>query len=102
MSVRIDVPRERLADYCRKNGIRKLELFGSVLRDDFGPDSDVDVLVEFEPGRTPGWNFFTMHEELSEIFGRKVDLLTRAEVEGSSNYIFRRNALRQVETVYER
>lgn len=102
MIARIDVPHERIAEFCRKHGIRKLELFGSVLRDDFGPDSDVDVMVVFEPGRTPGWEFFTMDEELAEIFGRKVDLHTRQEVERSPNYIFRKSALSQVETVYER
>lgn len=56
--------------------IRRLSLFGSVLRDDFGPASDVDVLVEFEPGHVPGLAFFAMEEELSRIIGRKVDLNT--------------------------
>ncbi len=65
-----------MSDVCRRHHIRKLSLFGSVLRDDFGPDSDVDVLVEFEPGRTPGLAFFGMEIELSEILGRKVDLNT--------------------------
>ena len=73
---RIAINRDRLAEFCRRNHIRRLALFGSVLRDDFRPDSDVDVLVEFEPGRIPGLRFFTLERELSEILGRKVDLKT--------------------------
>jgi uncharacterized protein len=65
-----------LADFCRRNHIRKLALFGSVLRDDFRPESDVDVLVEFEPGHAPGLRFFALEKELSEFLGRKVDLNT--------------------------
>jgi uncharacterized protein len=76
MHVRIALDRERIADFCRRHHIRKLALFGSVLRDDFRPDSDVDVLVEFETGYTPGLAFFDMELELSGILGRKVDLNT--------------------------
>jgi hypothetical protein len=72
----IDVPRSALEDFCRRNHIRKLAFFGSVLRRDFRPDSDVDVLVEFEPGHVPGLAFFGLQEELSEMFGRPVDLHT--------------------------
>ncbi|MFH1144249.1 MAG: nucleotidyltransferase family protein [Candidatus Eisenbacteria bacterium] len=78
MAPRIGIDREKTAAVCRKYGIRRLALFGSVLRDDFGPGSDVDVLVEFEPGRIPG--FFGLHRierEIAELFGgRKIDLLT--------------------------
>ena len=77
MAVRIEVDHEKIAAFCRRNHIRKLAFFGSVIRDDFGPESDVDVLVEFEPGKTPGWAFFDMEHELSELLGRKVDLNTR-------------------------
>jgi predicted nucleotidyltransferase len=73
---RIDIPQEKIAEFCRRNHIRRLALFGSVLRDDFGPDSDVDVLVEFVPGTRVGLRFFAMERELSEILGRKVDLNT--------------------------
>ena len=76
MAPHIEIPKDRIAEFCRNNHIRRLALFGSVLRDDFGPDSDVDVLVEFEPGQTPGLRFFGMEIELSEILGRKVDLNT--------------------------
>jgi predicted nucleotidyltransferase len=73
---RIPVPHDRIAEFCRKHRIRRLAFFGSVLRDDFGPDSDVDVLVEFEPGARVGLKFFGMERELSEIIGRRVDLMT--------------------------
>ncbi len=73
---RIEVPREKIADLCRRHHIRRLALVGSVLRDDFRADSDVDVLVEFEPEHVPGLGFFAREAELSEILGRKVDLNT--------------------------
>ena len=72
----VEIPEEAVAEFCRQHGIRRLSLFGSILRDDFGPDSDVDVLVEFEPGTRVGLRFFTMERELSQLFGRKVDLNT--------------------------
>ena len=74
--VNIAVPPEQIEAFCRRHHIRRLAVFGSALRDDFGPDSDVDVLVEFEPGHTPGLAFFSMETELSEVLGRKVDLNT--------------------------
>ena len=75
---RIAVDRERLAEFCRKHHIRKLALFGSVLRDDFHPDSDIDVLVEFEPGHVPGFiRLASMEFELSALLdGRKVEMRT--------------------------
>jgi len=76
MSPRIPVDRQKVADFCRRHHIRKLALFGSVLREDFGPESDVDVLVEFEPGHVPGLAFIAMETELSAILGRKIDLNT--------------------------
>ncbi len=72
----IEMPQDKIAEFCRRNHIRKLSLFGSVVRDDFRPDSDVDVLVEFEPGHTPGLRFFALQAELSEILGHPVDLNT--------------------------
>src|SRR5215475_2459811 len=75
--IRIRVPRKKLEEFCRRNHIRKLAFFGSVLRDDFGPQSDVDVLVEFQRGKTPGLAFFGMGDELSALLGgRYVDLKT--------------------------
>jgi hypothetical protein len=93
---RIDVPRDRIVDFCRQNHIRRLAFFGSVLRDDFTPESDVDVLVEFEPGQTPGFAFFRMQDELSEILGRRVDLRTPNEL---SQY-FRDEVLAEAEELY--
>jgi predicted nucleotidyltransferase len=71
--VRIDVPTQRIAEFCRRTHIRRLAFFGSVLRDDFRPESDVDVLVEFEPGTRLGFPFFDIEQELSQILGRRVD-----------------------------
>ena len=73
---KINVPKAMIAEFCRRHHIRRLSLFGSVLREDFGPDSDVDVLVEFEPGARVGLRFFAMERELSELLGRAVDLNT--------------------------
>jgi uncharacterized protein len=68
--------RETITDLCRRHHVRKLALFGSALRDDFRADSDIDVLVEFEPEYIPGFAFFATQDELSELLGRKVDLHT--------------------------
>lgn len=74
---RIDIPKEKIAEFCRRNRIRRLALFGSVLRGDFHPDSDIDVLVEFEPGARVGMlRLAGMEIELSGLLGRKVDLNT--------------------------
>ena len=74
--IQLNIPREQIADFCRRNHIRKLSLFDSVVCEDFKPDSDVDVPVEFEPEYTPGLQFFSMQTELSQISGRPVDLNT--------------------------
>ncbi len=78
MNRNVVVAREKIADFCGRHYIRRLAVFGSALRDDFRPDSDIDILVEFLPGHTPGFfGLFDMEEELSAIFGgRKVDLRT--------------------------
>ena len=100
MNQNILIPEDRLAEFCRTNGIASLAVFGSALRDDFGPQSDLDFLVEFEPGQTPGLRFVTMAAELSELLGRHVDLLTRSSVERSPNYIRREEILRTAEVIY--
>lgn len=97
MSVKIDIPKEQIADFCRRHGIRKIAFFGSVLRDDFMPESDVDVLVEFKPGHTPGLAFFTMQRELSEILGRKVDLNTAGDLSPH----FRDEVLSEAQVLYD-
>jgi len=73
---KITIDRVRLTEFCQRNHIRKLSLFGSILRDDFRADSDVDVLVEFAPGHVPGLRSFALESELSLLLGRKVDLNT--------------------------
>ena len=99
MAVRIDTEPDKITDFCRKHHIRKLALFGSVLRDDFSADSDVDVLVEFDPQHIPGLiRLGGMAQDLSDILaGRKVDLLT---VEDISDY-FRDDVLAAAEVQYE-
>jgi predicted nucleotidyltransferase len=89
--------REALAALCRRHGIRRLALFGSVLRGDAGPDSDVDILVEFEPGRTPGLRFIAIQEELSTLLGRNVDLSTP----GFLSPHFRDRVVREALSLYE-
>ena len=93
---RPQLDRNKIADFCRRYRIRRLALFGSVLRDDFGPDSDVDVLVEFEAGATPGLAFFSIQRELSDLLERPVDLLTP----GCIRPAFRDEILNTAEDVY--
>jgi uncharacterized protein len=88
--------RGTIATFCQRHHIRTLSLFGSILRDDFGPESDVDVLVEFEAGQTPGFAFFVMQDELSQIFGRPADLHTVASL---SKY-FRDEVLAEAQVQY--
>jgi uncharacterized protein len=83
--------------FCRNHHIARLALFGSVLREDFSPHSDVDVLVEFEPGHTPAWEFFGMENELTTLFGRQVDLNTP----GFLGRYFRDQVLAEAVTLYE-
>ena len=98
MNSQVSIPRDALATFCRKHGIRRLSIFGSALREDFGPESDVDVLVEFEEGRVPGlFGFAGMELELSELFsGRKIDLRTPDDL---SRY-FRQEVLDMAEVQY--
>ena len=94
----IQVPNKELAAFCRRHHIRRLAFFGSVLRDDFTPDSDVDVLVEFEPGSVPGFfGLARMERELTALLGgRKVDLRTPEDL---SRY-FRQSVLDEAEVQY--
>ncbi len=96
--VNLDIPKKQLAEFCKKNHITKLSFFGSSLRDDFGPDSDVDVLVEFEAEAHVGLiGFAGLELELSEILGRKVDLNTPAFI---SKY-YREEVLAEAEVQYD-
>ena len=98
MNPKLSIPRAELAEFCRAHGIRRLSIFGSALRTDFGPASDVDVLVEFVPDRTPGLlGIAGMEIELSTLFGgRKVDLRTPEDL---SQY-FRQEVLEKAEVQY--
>jgi len=97
VALQIDVDDEVLQRFCRENRIRRLSLFGSVLRDDFGPESDVDVLVEFEPEARVGLMGLTRMElELTELLGRKVDLNTPAGLHRR----FRDRVLAEAEVLY--
>ncbi|MBM4140360.1 MAG: nucleotidyltransferase [Nitrospira sp.] len=91
--VHIEIPKERIVEFCQKWEIREFSFFGSVLKEDFGPDSDIDVLVTFdESTRHTLFDLVHMEEELKEIFGRDVDVVSRRGIESSRNYI-RKNAI---------
>ena len=92
----VRVPQARLDAFCRKRHISRLAFFGSVLRDDFGPESDIDVLVDFEPGYVPGLAFFDMQDELSKLLGRRVDLHTPADLSPR----FRESVVRESQALY--
>ncbi len=101
MSPKIDVDRERIADFCRRWAIVEFSLFGSILREDFRPDSDVDVLAAFAPDSHWGFDdLMKMEAELSRLFGRRVDLVERKAVERSRNYIRRNHILAGAEPIY--
>ena len=92
--IHLDLPMPAIAEFCKRWQIREFALFGSVLREDFRPDSDVDVLVTYMPTAHPSlFSLVQMEEELKKILGRDVDLVDRLSVESSENYIRRRNVL---------
>lgn len=97
MSARITIDKARIADFCRRHHIRHLALYGSVLRADFRADSDVDVLVDFAVGQTPGFfRLMEMEEELSALLGRKVDLRTPDDL----SHLFRERVIAEAEEQY--
>ena len=101
MTARIAIPAEGIAAFCERWQVTELALFGSVLREDFGPDSDIDVLVSFDQAaRHTLLDMVRMEEELKTLFGREVDLAERAGIEMSRNYIRRRAILQSAETIY--
>jgi predicted nucleotidyltransferase len=102
IATRISLPYEQIERFCRKWNITRFEVFGSVLRDDFDPErSDVDVMVTFAPGKTPGLACFGLEDELAQIFNRPVHLSTRRSVEQSNNWIRRQSILAEAQTAYE-
>ncbi len=101
VTAHIDLPMDAIADFCKRWKIREFALFGSVLRDDFRPDSDIDVLVSFEPNHP--WSLLDhvrMQDELGSMLGRSVDLLTRSSVERSDNPYRRDRILSSARTIY--
>jgi len=96
MNPSIPLPIDAIESFCRRHHVLRLAIFGSALREDFAADSDVDVLVEFDPQHVPGLAFFTMQDELSDLLGRRVDLHTRA----SLSRHFRDEVIREAEPVY--
>ena len=101
MTARIAVSPERIVAFCARWGVTELALFGSAVRDDFGPESDVDLLVSFDPGaRRTLFDIVRMEDELRAMFGRNVDLVTRAAIEGSRNPIRRNAILESAQVLY--
>lgn len=99
MNPQISIPKTRIASFCRTRGIRRLAVFGSALRSDFGPESDIDLLVEFEPGRTPGLiGLAGMELDLTRMLGRKVDLRTPEDL----SCYFRQQVVDEAQVQYER
>ncbi len=96
MRAAIRIDKEKIAEICRRYHIQKLSFFGSVLRNDFSPDSDVDVLVQYQPGQVVGFEVFDIEKELSALFGREVDLVTEKYL----NPRLRERVLRSAEVQY--
>ncbi|MBA4181488.1 MAG: hypothetical protein C0506_12935 [Anaerolinea sp.] len=96
----LDIDEAALRAFCEKWGVAELAVFGSVLRDDFGPESDVDFLVTYR-GRSPSYfDWLDMRQELSDLIGRRVDLAQRSEIERDQNWIRRRHILESARRVY--
>lgn len=97
----IDLPMEKIAEFCDRWQIAEFALFGSVLRDDFRPDSDIDVMVQFHPEAHPTFSTLDqMEAELKIIFDRDIDLITRQGIETSRNYLRRRDILSSAQVIY--
>ena len=101
MNAHIEIPSDKISAFCKRWQITELALFGSVLRNDFGRESDVDVLVSFGKGARPTlFDLDDMELELEGIFGRKVDLVSRRGVETSPNYLRRNRILKSAQVIY--
>ena len=96
----LDEIKSRLAPFCRRHGIARLEVFGSLPRGESQPGSDIDLLVTFQPQVHLGWDFFELHKEIEDILGCDVDLLTRRSVEQDENAIRRRSILQSTREIY--
>ena len=97
----IEIPTEKIADFCQRWKIIEFAFFGSVLRDDFRPDSDVDILVTFDPdAHRTLFDMVDMQDELEAMFGRKVDLVSKRGIEHSRNYLRRKTILNSAQIIY--
>ncbi len=96
----LDEIKSRLAPFCRRHGIARLEVFGSLARGESHIGSDIDLLVTFQPDVHPGWDFFELHREIEDLLGCEVDLLTRRSVEQDENPIRRRSILQSTREIY--
>ena len=98
---RVSIPRKKLAEFCRRWKVSELAFFGSVLRDDFRPNSDIDLLISFRPkAKVTLFDLVRMQNELKDIFGREVDLVERRAIEKSENYIRRKSILNNTKVIY--
>jgi predicted nucleotidyltransferase len=99
--VRIKIPKAKIAEFCKRWNVSEFAIFGSALRGDFRPDSDVDVLVSFEPqAKVSLFDMVHMQDELKSIFGREVDLISKRGVENSRNYLRRKMILGSAEVIH--
>ena len=99
--IQVEIPQDKIADFCRRHRISQMSIFGSVLREDFGSESDIDVLVSFSPdARVSLFDLVAMQNELAAILGREVDLVERSAIESSENYIRRKSILQNQEVIY--
>ena len=101
LTAHVNVPESQIADFCRRWGVQEFALFGSVLRDDFRPDSDVDVLYTMKPDARHDWDvYWGMKEELERLYGRPVDLVKKKLIQESPNWVRRRHILANHRVIY--
>ncbi|MDE0457440.1 MAG: nucleotidyltransferase family protein [Chromatiales bacterium] len=98
---RIEALKPEIAAFCERNAIERMAAFGSVTRDDFTAESDIDILVEFAPGKTVGYEFIDIQDDLARLLGHKVDLYTFAAIARSRNHLLRSEILGSAEMLYE-
>jgi predicted nucleotidyltransferase len=97
----VDIPYQDIVQFCLRWNVQQFYLFGSVLRSDFHPLSDIDVLVDFLPNAKIGWDIVTMNDELETIFQRRVDLITKPAIEQSNNWLRQQNILGTATLIYD-
>jgi predicted nucleotidyltransferase len=99
--VQIKIPKEKVAEFCKRWNVSEFAIFGSALRGDFGPESDLDVLISFQPqAHVTLFDMVRMQDELKAIFGREVDLISKRGVENSRNYLRRKAILESAQVIH--